>query len=1078
MKRDKIKLMLRFKFIFILMFAGYGYTYAVAAPACNFGGFSAPAAGYSNYVTNLTITSGGINKTTTGSAGYRNYTTTVGAVSRTLTYAVSVSYSNSAWTTYTAMHVDWNDDGDFLDANEAVSGSKTNTAGTTGTHNFNMTVPSGASLTNVRIRVYNSSGVVGACVYSYGEAEDYELTVSLAGSAPTLSTTAISSITCSTASSGGYTISDNGSSITAKGVCWNTSTNPTISNSKTSNGTGTANYSSSITGLSQNTPYYVRSYATNGLGTSYGLNVPFTTVANRTVGSASSTETVCISSAMTNITHPTTGVTAVGSSSGLPPGVNASYSGNVITLSGTPTASGAYAYTITPTSLCGSATATGTITVDPASVGGSVTTAAAVCSGSNGATLTLAGHTGSVTKWQYSTDNWTTPVDIVNTTTTQAYSNLTAATKYRAMITSGTCAASNSGDVAITVDAVSVGGSISTDATVCSGSNGATLTLSGHTGSITKWQYSTDNWTTPVDIVNTSTTNAYSNITADTKYRAVITNGTCAAANSSEATITVDAVPVGGSISADASVCSGSNGATLTLSGHSGTITRWESSTDNWTSSTNITNSSTTEAYSNLTATTKYKVVMSNGVCADVDATEATITVDVASVGGSISADATVCSGSNSGTLTLSGHTGSITNWESSTDSWTTTTNIVNTSTTQAYTNITATTKYRAVVTSGSCAAANSSEVTVTVDAAVVGGSISADASVCVTSNGATLTLSGHATTITKWQSSTDNWTTPVDIVNTSTTQAYLNLAATTKYRAVVASGVCGSANSSVATITVDAAVVGGSLSTDATFCSGSNGATLTLSGHSGTISKWQSSTDNWTTPADIVNATTTQTYSNLTATTKYRAVMTSGGCGTANSSEATITVDEVPVGGSISSDASVCSGSNSATLTLSGHSGTISKWQSSTDSWTTPVDIVNATTTQVYTNLTATTKYRVVLSNGVCSDVNATEATITVDPTTVAGTVSADASYCSTTNSGTLTLSGNTGSIVRWESSTDNWTSTTTIANTTSSQAYSNLTVTTKYRAVVLSGSCSSANSVEATITISDPLTPGTISF
>src|SRR5690606_11795762 len=113
------------------------------------------------------------------------------------------------------------------------------------------------------------------------------------------------------------------------------------------------------------------------------------------------------------------------------------------------------------------------------SVGGSVSAAATVCSGTNGATLTLSGHTGTVTGWESSPDNFATAgTPIANTTTAQVYSNLTQTTSYRAIVKSGSCVAANSAPVTITVNPVSVGGSVSTAATVCAGSNGATLTLS------------------------------------------------------------------------------------------------------------------------------------------------------------------------------------------------------------------------------------------------------------------------------------------------------------------------------------------------------------------------------------------------------------------------------------------------------------------------------------------------------------------------------------------------------------------------------------------------------------------------
>jgi hypothetical protein len=88
------------------------------------------------------------------------------------------------------------------------------------------------------------------------------------------------------------------------------------------------------------------------------------TVNDKTVSPASSTPTVCINTALTNITHTSTNATAIGAATGLPAGVTAAWAGNMITISGTPTASGTFNYSIPLTGGCGSPlSATGTITV-------------------------------------------------------------------------------------------------------------------------------------------------------------------------------------------------------------------------------------------------------------------------------------------------------------------------------------------------------------------------------------------------------------------------------------------------------------------------------------------------------------------------------------------------------------------------------------------------------------------------------------------------------------------------------------------------------------------------------------------
>jgi uncharacterized protein (TIGR02145 family) len=97
----------------------------------------------------------------------------------------------------------------------------------------------------------------------------------------TITTTAISEITDISATSGGNITSDGGFSLTARGVCWGTAWYPTISGSKTNDGTGIGVFTSSITGLNSNNDYHVRAYATNSAGTVYGNDVYFSPAAGR-----------------------------------------------------------------------------------------------------------------------------------------------------------------------------------------------------------------------------------------------------------------------------------------------------------------------------------------------------------------------------------------------------------------------------------------------------------------------------------------------------------------------------------------------------------------------------------------------------------------------------------------------------------------------------------------------------------------------------------------------------------------------------------------------------------------------------
>jgi uncharacterized protein (TIGR02145 family) len=94
---------------------------------------------------------------------------------------------------------------------------------------------------------------------------------------PTLTTVTVSGITQTSSTSGGNITDDGGAGVTARGVCWGTAQNPSTGTNETEAGTGTGAFTSNITGLTANTTYHVRAYATNSVGTAYGNDVSFST---------------------------------------------------------------------------------------------------------------------------------------------------------------------------------------------------------------------------------------------------------------------------------------------------------------------------------------------------------------------------------------------------------------------------------------------------------------------------------------------------------------------------------------------------------------------------------------------------------------------------------------------------------------------------------------------------------------------------------------------------------------------------------------------------------------------------------
>jgi hypothetical protein len=123
---------------------------------------------------------------------------------------------------------------------------------------------------------YTRAYAMSSAGIGYGEQISFTTT---AVAVPLLVTAAVTSITSASAVSGGNITSDNGEIVTSRGVCYNTSPNPTITNSKTTLCPGVGPFTCTLLGLAPGTTYYLRAYATNSVGTSYGNELNFKTLA-------------------------------------------------------------------------------------------------------------------------------------------------------------------------------------------------------------------------------------------------------------------------------------------------------------------------------------------------------------------------------------------------------------------------------------------------------------------------------------------------------------------------------------------------------------------------------------------------------------------------------------------------------------------------------------------------------------------------------------------------------------------------------------------------------------------------------
>ena len=191
-------------------------------------------------------------------------TTTISGT--TINSAVSGgNVTSDGWIQVTARGVIWNTTG-----NPSLSNKIGMTTNGTGTGPFTSQIINLQPATSYYVRSYatNSMGT------SYGNELSFQTKfLSLAS----LSTSIPSNIFSTSATLGGNVTSDGNATVTERGICYSTNTNPTMSNSKIAIGSGTGSFSNTITGLTASTTYYVRAYATNNQGTAYGNEVSFKT---------------------------------------------------------------------------------------------------------------------------------------------------------------------------------------------------------------------------------------------------------------------------------------------------------------------------------------------------------------------------------------------------------------------------------------------------------------------------------------------------------------------------------------------------------------------------------------------------------------------------------------------------------------------------------------------------------------------------------------------------------------------------------------------------------------------------------
>ena len=726
------------------------------------------------------------------------------------------------------------------------------------------------------------------------------------------------------------------------------------------------------------------------------------------------------------------------------------------------------------------------LTVDPAPVPQTISSDSAVCAGES-KTLTNGANSVGTIQWQYST---TSPdvadyfIDIDGEIGgVYTANNLQETTWFRVMNTSGVCNPIYSPAVQVVVNSLPKAGYIDGgDISVCKTSNTTDLALIGYEGTI-QWRKATA-LTGTYSPISSATKDIYTalNLTATTYFRAIVSSGVCEKVETDPVVITVDPTPVSRTITGSSAVCAGSSIELKYGSGSVGDI-QWQSSTSGTADDFYDIEGETQEDYTptDLQETTWFRVMNTSGVCDSKYSLAVQVVVNPIPFAGYIDGgDISVCKTSNLTELTLNDYEGTI-QWQKALDAGGSTGTFANitSSNKDIYTasNLTATTYFKAVVSSGVCEKVETDAVIITVDPTPISKTITGPSPLAIC-EGSSIELKYGAGSVGDmvWQSSTSGTVDDFYDIDGKWGEIYLvtDLQETTWFRVMNTSGeVCNPIYSPAVKVLYyplsSAGYIDGG---DISVCKTSNVTDLILNYYEGTI-QWQKALDMGGSPGTFANITSatkeTYTASNLTATTYFKAVVSSGVCEKVETDQVVITVDPTPVSKTITGASAVCAG-GSKTLTYgSGSVGDI-QWQRSITSSSTGFIDIDGETEGVYivTNLQESAWYRVMNSSGVCNPIYSPAVQVVVNLKPVVGNIEGgNVNVCKTVNSTILTLNNSVGTI-QWQKATTLTGTYTNVSSATSARFIAaSLLATTYFRAVLSSGVCTQGITTPIVLTV-----------
>jgi|GEM_PF-1473122 len=524
------------------------------------------------------------------------------------------------------------------------------------------------------------------------------------------------------------------------------------------------------------------------------------------------------------------------------------------------------------------------VNIAPETVPGKTNGNANVCELANAGNINLANYVGSIVKWQSSTNNGISWIDVANTTAIISYSNLAKTTWFRAVVQSGVCPPSFSDTAIVTVSKAVNPSNAGLDKLIC---NQANIQLNGNiaaTGEIGLWHQVSGPSTTNIASPNAASTNVTGLVAGTYTYQWTLTNNTCPSTNDSVVIVNRPSTTLADA-GIDKVVCdfTVTTNNSLVLTGNLNNtrpfeVGKWQIVQQPASAAASFDNDTKRNAILAFNKSGVYKLEWTISNDAGCAPTKDTVTIDVFDkpIVGIVAASPIIsCYGSNI-TASLGSYTGVIKKWQynpapTNDNIWL---DAVGTNSTINFNNAQESFAVRIVVQSAGAAMGCGTEVIsdsvmVNITPQTVPGKTNGNANVCESANAGNINLGNYVGSIVKWQSSANNGTSWVDVANTAAIMSYTNLVNTTWFRAVVQSGVCPASYSDTAIVTVSKTVNPANAGLDKQLCADVSTQLIGNATGNGETGIWQQISGPST--ASIISANTPATTVNNLATGVYQ---------------------------------------------------------------------------------------------------------------------------------------------------------------------------------------------------------------